>query len=1360
MTISELYMANSIDNTAGKIREKLNAVRNKRKISAKRCIWEMMQNAKDVYNPKYDGVSIEFEIADNRTFIFRHNGLYFTLKNVTSLIQQVSSKSSTNEDENVTGMFGTGFISTHLIADVIDVKSVLQDCEGKFRYFDLRLDRSGASKEELAPRIKASMEEFAKLDNDPDGILFPFAIDYENHTEDDFDTSFTYRIESDSQLQLALIGLNDLVNTLPVTMINLPRVKSVRVINRIDETDVRYVCTREAQDTNVVMSTITNGNVTKQYLSYSTEDVSLSIEINVKNGIWYAVKRDEKMPVLFRDFPLIGSHQFYFPYFLNGFRFVPTEARDDIQLHGDSDDKISVINREIIEKAVEASLTFNQWLIDHNIKNRYLLASSRIPKSTVSWDEETSEPWIKNLQKEWRSKLLKQRLLESDENEYTISDMIFPDCSKKESCEKFWELLHPVTVRKLPKKEDIHEWKEILVEYDSWNVRIKYSLEEFLKELSGKNNILWVIKQFDNNEDAAYAWLNEVVKFTLDELGCEAFDKYAILPNQKGEFKKSCELSRDNSRPIPGQLKKTYELAFEKNIEDILLDSKINVSNVSSIKEYDLISLIRNLNDFIKDSKNNFDNRRDVSYYLTQLYSSETQKEHREIMNKLCSGFSKAVSSFDEIPNVPDELWVESDRLLLSYIAIWIKDCTSISKIGTDFLEYEKDINEAKIINWLNKYIKQCAAIQFTAHLEKYAIFPNQNGILRKLSELSYDNDIPEEILDLSEFAETKINWRSCLLDKRIEGYSHHSPKDTSNVYRSISDSFDVSNKRLDIAKHAIALNYNDDPDVSYMYKSLNDIYGDMPVSRTLTNAEGFYWEKFISCAIEELTSEVAAKKDVDTLSSVLSNESVSYTDSNSIAWVDKLLNFVINYRGGRYKSTVIELENHGIWINQSGKFCMFSELSRDGGIAEELKDLAATNSVVNYDYRDRLLHNSSSMENVIESNNTISQIDVLKKIDESLETYDSDKQNPEFRSLIFRIMALDKSLHISDHMNYYRLNKEKLIVGSLGEGETMNMVANIIQQGDEKIKVVKEILEGNTLDDLNRIKNRIKEFLNAGPKVRIDPTGVEPTPIMPVSEIEVTNFEGEIQKVKVDQVQYSGLSLKEVEQYIDEAKSAVVKYFRELDQKNNLGLQFDIDKIKKYSYSQLYGISDKNGKEIPIVVHSYKGPQYRYFSLNWYDWQMLSRKNSMLFVLTVNGLQCIPLYALPVRNFNIAINDEISDEKRAALLTLAAVGERYTSLNFEFGNNMPRGFCDPVPFYYIPEQLKQSISSIKEICDENIPQVANVYNLGKNIPLRISEIGYSLAMKEFNETGTMRDIFDAPANDTKAPSVGTSFID
>ena len=282
--------------------------------------------------------------------------------------------------------------------------------------------------------------------------------------------------------------------------------------------------------------------------------------------------------------------------------------------------------------------------------------------------------------------------------------------------------------------------------------------------------------------------------------------------------------------------------------------------------------------------------------------------------------------------------------------------------------------------------------------------------------------------------------------------------------------------------------------------------------------------------------------------------------------------------------------------------------------------------------------------------------------------------------------------------MKYYSEKKNTLIVGSLGEGETLDLVGSLIQHGDDKLRAVKEILESSTLENLEIINNVIKgcpdnriemvkdliEKISNGetPNIGGDiPTGgddkvVPVVDLVPETyEIEVVDYLGNIQHVKTDQIQYAGLSLEEIEQYVSEAKAAVVKYFRELNERDNLGLQFDKERIGSYSYSQLYGISDRNGKEIPLVVHSYKGPQYRFFDLNWYDWQVLSKPGAMLWVLTVTGLQCIPLYALPIRNFNFCLDSSMSNESRAALLTLAQVGKQYNQISFDFGNNMPHGF-------------------------------------------------------------------------------------
>jgi hypothetical protein len=337
-------------------------------------------------------------------------------------------------------------------------------------------------------------------------------------------------------------------------------------------------------------------------------------------------------------------------------------------------------------------------------------------------------------------------------------------------------------------------------------------------------------------------------------------------------------------------------------------------------------------------------------------------------------------------------------------------------------------------------------------------------------------------------------------------------------------------------------------------------------------------------------------------------------------------------------------------------------------------------------------------------------------------------------------------------------LNKRDYYEGLAKENQAL-------QEKVEELSNVHSLLESCPEDKVDFIKNLIKRLADGGLPIKdgeIPVSGNDTTEVVvvpQVHEVEVEGFDGKLQVVRTDQIQYAGLSLEEIEKYVSEAKGAVVKYFRELDERNHLGLQFDNERIAKHSYSQLYGISDRNGNEIPIVVHSYKGPQYRYFDLNWYDWHMLSRENSMLFVLTVTGLQCIPLYALPVRNFQFKIENTISNIERTALLTLAEVGKKYSSVSFDFGNNMPHGFKDPLPFDYVPEGLEACISAIKETCDKHIPQIANIYNSGKSIPLVRSDVGYSLALQEI-EAGKARDIFDAPLNEIKAPEVGTSFID
>lgn len=634
--------------------------------------------------------------------------------------------------------------------------------------------------------------------------------------------------------------------------------------------------------------------------------------------------------------------------------------------------------------------------------------------------------------------------------------------------------------------------------------------------------------------------------------------------------------------------------------------------------------------------------------------------------------------------------------------------------------------------------------------------------------------------------------YRHQLIHRAIKGYELHNPLSVKDVYEFVKKKFDDSNDltKEAISRHTITILVkpeSGEPDEKKLYDFAKTISGHTFGNVKYVDAySGFNWGFAQEFYIKLLANRIANSVNLDGFKTLFpsSTESCNPKDNIQLSqWIDSFIEFLHSYKNKKYWPVITDKDSGiGVWLNQNNNFCRFQDVREDKVRVEGLIDLAAQNCHVGKDFREELFTLHSSKTSYLETE-AVELAEVATFIDEKIKDYDGNKQDVNFRSLIFsigKICSMVKGLE--DLMVYYKTYKNSLIVWSLGEGTTMDLVGSIIQHGDEKLKIVKdilddgtsveelksikEVLKGCTADKFDKVKEIINKFTNESPIINDNnetPLGgedeVDVVVVPKIYELEVEDFEGHLQTVKIDQVQYAGLSRDEIERYVGEAKEAVVKYFRELNEKHNLGLQFDMERIAKHSYSQLYGIKDRNGNDIPIVVHSYKGPQYRYFDLNWYDWQLLSRENSMLFVLTVTGLQCIPLYALPVRNFNISLDNEMSNENRAALLTLAAVGKQYSTLSFDFGNNMPQNFTDPLPFNYVPDQLNECITSIKEVCDKNIPQIADIYNYGRNIPLVRSTVGYSLAMKEIDE-GKARDIFEAPANDTQPPKVGTSFID
>ena len=130
----------------------------------------------------------------------------------------------------------------------------------------------------------------------------------------------------------------------------------------------------------------------------------------------------------------------------------------------------------------------------------------------------------------------------------------------------------------------------------------------------------------------------------------------------------------------------------------------------------------------------------------------------------------------------------------------------------------------------------------------------------------------------------------------------------------------------------------------------------------------------------------------------------------------------------------------------------------------------------INRDFREEMFTLNSSLSSYLETK-PITLKEIGEFVDDKIEHYNGNKQNNDFRSLVFAIGKLCKtSVGLEDIMTYFKDMRNSLIVWSLGEGTTMDLVSSIVQQGDEKLKMVKNLLEDNSIDEINRLSQIVRD--------------------------------------------------------------------------------------------------------------------------------------------------------------------------------------------------------------------------------------------------------------------------------------------
>ncbi len=726
--------------------------------SSRRWVWELMQNAKDVAHDDI-GVSIEINFQENGkegSLEFKHNGKPFSIDNLTFLIEQVSTKERKPE-ENVklktTGKFGTGFLTTHLLSEVVEVESIVKEPEEPYRKFNLRLDRSGRNIKDIIASVDKSLASLENIDSQP-------AFDQYSPTE--ITTVFRYKLD-ESGIEVAKKGLRDLSTSLSFTLAFLPEIKSVTMIN--DGKRYELCQTIEKVGECIKIYTVTldtqNGKAETKIAILSKNDTCIAVQIEDRNGYICLKEFDSLTPRLFCDFPLVGTEDFPFPVIINSPLFNPNEPRNGIYLTDKLDPKIKE-NKKIIGDAIELYYTLLKYASAKKWANIYLLA--KVP--SIKEKEWISKKWFESsVVDPIKKKLLKIPIVDTENhgrisilNEDNSPNVCFPSSPKEDLRNRIWDLANLWIPSRLPRKADVNVWYKII-----WKDCCELSLEVIARSIQDRKCLEKLEKELVKATDPV-GWLNsyyELIKLDKVFLDVVINDKYAVIPNQNGIFKKRSELKFD--KEIEEELKNVLSI-LNVEVRDYLLHKGVYTDQIKYDTK-DQCDIVNEINKILQEGKNK--KIGEACNYLVTLFSADENfpNEREEIFEFCKVVYPETVNAKREIRKWSANIWSEVDKKELQWITGLISQTKNVEAL-TEKIKFSVII---ETLSWLNRFICFLTQHDFDNLLnhKKEPILPNQNGYFRAKDDLFLDDgEIDETLKDIS--AELGYDFRDELLDINI----------------------------------------------------------------------------------------------------------------------------------------------------------------------------------------------------------------------------------------------------------------------------------------------------------------------------------------------------------------------------------------------------------------------------------------------------------------------------------------------------------------------------------------------------------------------------------------------------------------
>lgn len=753
-----------------KILQHMARIRNSSSLTqARRWVMELLQNSQDAAYPEQP-VKVRIELFDDE-LVYSHNGKPFRVKDVLSIINQVSSKS---DDEETVGKFGTGFVTTFQLSEMVKLESILKDkvvdAAGNetvlpCKPFSIVLDRRGTTDEEILRSIKETMQELERVDASSEEIV----PDLEKYY-----TKFHYRLENEGSREAARIGMEDLNATIYYVLCFSKKLGQVELVYHTAERNetVTYRITSETRlgefwkkEIEACRNHDSLNSEKHQVLSISRNGVTLASML--KEGQFEPVS--EKTPRLYIDFPLLGAEKFPFPLVVNA-DFAPNEPRSGISLSDNVNSPDARKNKQLMEAAVDLYEVYLSEALALGLGHLEHIIS--IPE----WQEnpEMSETWVReHIYRLLFEKIKTKKIISGTEGMVCLAEpgLVLIKSESPEEREGMKQLIAGMKNTSCP--VDDTDWVMYLKGYQlpagkvatlSHYVKNAEQLMKELKEDSKEKKLEWNQLLYD------YALKNEKL------LQAVRAGEIAIFPNQlekeEGKLFAIGDIYRDPG--IPEKLKEVADCLDllksstlyneELNIRHVLIHEKFENRGLHEIRDYEADRLV-----------NHIITRSDRGYKVKEYswYSATYDKAWRtawflmlscgpdkELSSLMESIFPEEVLEYEALPSdsavrlEDGRLWQNSYKGLVLLAAEEIqkksgKVAYSPGKLSS-FSDNCFESDEERAIDWLNRYYEKAFACVTASKVREYAVFPVQSGEMKNSVQNSIDLTENDELKEIA----------------------------------------------------------------------------------------------------------------------------------------------------------------------------------------------------------------------------------------------------------------------------------------------------------------------------------------------------------------------------------------------------------------------------------------------------------------------------------------------------------------------------------------------------------------------------------------------------------------------------------